>query len=85
MAIQALAWQSCRFALTLHYVVDSKSSKFWEVRRDGASVRVRYGRIGADGTKKTKEYADRDAAIAEMNKLIAQKTKKGYEEPDPAG
>ena len=59
---------------------DAKSSKFWEIWRSGVSVRVRYGRIGADGAKKTKEFDDEDAAVAHMEKLIDQKTKKGYEE-----
>ena len=59
---------------------DGKSSKFWEIGIDGTDVKVRYGRIGSDGQTKTKSLADADAAKAHMEKLIAQKTGKGYEE-----
>ena len=60
--------------------VDGKSDKFWEIKRDGVAVRVRYGRNGADGTTKTKEFDDESDAVAHIEKLIAEKTKKGYEE-----
>ena len=59
---------------------DNKSSKFWEIKRQGTDVTVRYGRIGADGTTKTKSFDSEAAATAHMDKLIGQKTSKGYEE-----
>jgi len=59
---------------------DGKSNKFWEVSVAACDVAVRYGRIGADGTTKTKQLADADAAKAHAEKLIAQKTGKGYVE-----
>lgn len=59
---------------------DGKSSKFWEIGIDGTDVTVRYGRIGSDGQTKTKSFAGADAAEAHMEKLIEQKTGKGYEE-----
>ena len=59
---------------------DGKSSKFWEIGIDGTDVAVRYGRIGSDGQTKTKSFPDADAAKAHMEKLIGQKTGKGYEE-----
>lgn len=59
---------------------DGKSSKFWEVAIDGTDVTVRYGRIGSDGQRKTKSFADAAAANAHLEKLIGQKTSKGYEE-----
>ena len=62
---------------------DGKSNKFWEISVDGASHTVRYGRIGTDGTTKTKEFDDEDEAMADAQKLIAQKVKKGYEETEP--
>lgn len=34
-------------------MVEGASSKFWEVRQDGATFTVTYGRIGAAGTVKT--------------------------------
>ncbi len=61
-------------------LVDDKSSKFWEISQAGTSVTIHYGRIGADGQSKTKTFASADAARAEAEKLIGQKTRKGYEE-----
>ncbi len=46
----------------------------------GDQHRVRYGRIGKDGTTKLKQFASADAARAAAEKLIAQKTRKGYSE-----
>jgi predicted DNA-binding WGR domain protein len=59
---------------------DGKSHKFWEIRVEGTSHTVRYGRIGTNGTTKTKDFADAAAATADAAKLIEQKVKKGYEE-----
>lgn len=64
--------------------VGGKSKKFWEVRRDGADVTVRYGRIGTDGQAKTKSFADPDKAAAHAAKLIVEKTGKGYVEQNRA-
>ncbi|MDO5080910.1 DUF4132 domain-containing protein [Buchananella hordeovulneris] len=63
---------------------DSKSDKFWHVQTDGTQVTVCYGRRGTAGTTKTKEYASEEAAVAEAEKLVAQKMKKGYvDDPHP--
>lgn len=59
---------------------DGKSHKFWEVSVEECDVTVRYGRIGTDGSTKTKSFSDADAAQAHADKLIRQKTGKGYEE-----
>ena len=59
---------------------DGKSNKFWEIRVSGASLTTRFGRIGTDGQSKTKSFADAAACEAEANKLIRQKTGKGYDE-----
>lgn len=61
-------------------LVDGKSAKFWEIVRSGTEVTVRYGRIGADGTSKLKDLVTEDAAVAHVEKLIGQKTAKGYEQ-----
>lgn len=60
--------------------VEDKSSKFWEISVDGCEVTVRYGRIGAAGTSKIKSFADTEAAQRGADKLIAEKTDKGYVE-----
>jgi predicted DNA-binding WGR domain protein/cell wall assembly regulator SMI1 len=56
--------------------------KFWAIKRDGASFTVKYGKIGTDGQEKTKDFDDEEAAEKEYDKLVAEKTKKGYEEVD---
>jgi DNA ligase-1 len=60
--------------------VEGKSSKFWEISTDGCEVTVRYGRIGTAGTSKVKAHADAKAARREADRLIAEKTGKGYVE-----
>ena len=60
--------------------VDGSSSKFWEVGVNGTDVTVRYGRIGTDGQTQTKSFGDAAAAQKHADKLIAEKTKKGYSE-----
>ena len=60
--------------------VDGKSSKFWEIAVDGTSVTVRFGRIGTNGQTQTKTFGDSAEASAHAEKLIAEKTGKGYVE-----
>jgi len=65
---------------------EGSSNKFWEIRIDGNSVRTRYGKIGASGQQTLKDYPNAAAATKEYDKLVAEKTKKGYEETDaPSG
>ncbi|MEV6237402.1 DUF4132 domain-containing protein [Lentzea sp. NPDC051838] len=59
-------------------LVDGGSAKFWEIERNGASVTVRFGRIGTAGQTQTKELASETAAEAHVAKLVAEKEKKGY-------
>jgi predicted DNA-binding WGR domain protein len=54
--------------------------KFWEIRVEGKSHTVRFGKTGTDGQTRTKSFADAAAAQKDADKLIAEKTKKGYEE-----
>jgi DNA ligase-1 len=61
---------------------DEKSSKFWEITLDGTSVTVRYGKIGASGQTQTKTFADATAAQKHHDKLVEEKTEKGYVEQD---
>jgi DNA ligase 1 len=64
-----------------HYeYVGGTSSKFWEISVSGCEVTVRYGRIGSAGTSKVKAHVDAQAAQREADKLIAEKTGKGYVE-----
>ncbi|MCR3748889.1 WGR and DUF4132 domain-containing protein [Lentzea californiensis] len=59
-------------------LVADGSAKFWEIGQDGATVTVRFGRLGAAGQTQTKELASADAAAAHIAKLVAEKEKKGY-------
>jgi len=59
---------------------DDKSSKFWEIAQAGELVTVRYGKTGTTGQSQTKAFADDSAATKHMEKLIAEKTGKGYVE-----
>jgi DNA ligase-1 len=59
---------------------DESSSKFWEVAVDGCNLTTTWGKIGTGGQSKTKTFATVEKAVAEMNKLIEEKTGKGYEE-----
>lgn len=66
--------------------VEGTSNKFWEIKLDGTSVRTRYGKIGTGGQQTLKEFDSVDKANKEYDKLVNEKTKKGYEEKDaPSG
>jgi predicted DNA-binding WGR domain protein len=60
--------------------VEGSSSKFWEIQVEGSSFTTRYGKIGTDGQQSLKEYDSPAKAQAEAEKLIGEKTKKGYVE-----
>ena len=57
---------------------DEKSHKFWEITLNGKEFTTRYGKIGANGTTKTKEFETEEKAKKEYDKLIKKKLKKGY-------
>jgi DNA ligase-1 len=57
---------------------EGTSSKFWEIELDGCDLTTRWGRIGSNGQSKTKTFASPDKARVEHDKLIAEKTGKGY-------
>jgi predicted DNA-binding WGR domain protein len=60
--------------------VEGSSAKFWEIKLEGTSYTTRYGKIGTDGQVSMKEYDTEEKAEREYEKIIAEKTKKGYEE-----
>lgn len=55
------------------------SEKFWMVTVEGKATIVHYGKVGTKGQIKRKEFASRAEAVAEANRLLAEKIKKGYE------
>jgi outer membrane protein assembly factor BamB len=54
------------------------SHKFYEVTVDGATVTVRFGRIGDAGQTKAEAHPTPEKARASAQKKIAEKRKKGY-------
>ncbi len=63
---------------------DGTSAKFWEAGVTGATLTVRFGRIGAAGQSKDKAFGSAAAAAAELAKLVKEKTGKGYALADVA-
>jgi predicted DNA-binding WGR domain protein len=64
---------------TLQYK-DEKSDKFWTIETNGNEFTVTFGKTGTDGQSQTKSFADEAACLKEAEKLIREKTKKGYAE-----
>jgi len=60
--------------------VDGESNKFWEANVNGKTLNVTFGKIGTRGQSKPKDFATPEKANAEMEKLIKEKTGKGYVE-----
>ena len=59
---------------------DSTSNKFWEVEVKGKTLNVTFGKIETKGQSKPKDFATPEKAKAEMEKMIKEKTGKGYVE-----
>jgi len=68
-----------RFELT-----SDTSNKFWPAAVVGSGLEVSWGRIGTAGQRQIKELTSAARAQADLDKLIAEKTKKGYCEVAPA-
>ena len=63
---------------------EGASNKFWEIDAAGVELTVRFGRVGTAGQSKTKVFGDAPAALKERDKLIREKTAKGYVAVDAA-
>jgi predicted DNA-binding WGR domain protein/tetratricopeptide (TPR) repeat protein len=57
---------------------DDKSHKFWDIEITGTSFTVYYGKAGTQGQTQTKDHASPAECKKAADKLIAEKTKKGY-------
>jgi uncharacterized protein (TIGR02996 family) len=66
-------------------LVEGTSRKFWEIKLDGESVTTRYGKIGTEGQASEKAFDGKAEAFKEHDKLIAEKTRKGYVEKGGGG
>ncbi|VVE85410.1 WGR and DUF4132 domain-containing protein [Pandoraea sputorum] len=61
-------------------LIEGNSSKFWEVGQHGAGLNIRWGRIGTAGQSQTKSFANDAMARSALEKLVKEKTGKGYAE-----
>ncbi|MDI1483885.1 DUF4132 domain-containing protein [Polyangium sp. y55x31] len=60
--------------------VEGSSKKFWQIERDGSQLSIQWGKIGTAGQSQVKDFPSEQKAQAEHDKLVAEKTKKGYVE-----
>ena len=59
---------------------EGSSDKFWSIELQDQGFIVHYGKAGTSGQAQQKTFATAEAAKKEHDKLIAEKTKKGYVE-----
>jgi predicted DNA-binding WGR domain protein len=57
---------------------DDKTSKFWIIEIDGKSYTVKYGKTGTNGQTSSKEFDSAEACLKAAEKVIKEKTGKGY-------
>lgn len=62
---------------------DGRSHKFWNIELQGSSFTVTFGKIGTDEQTQTKKFPTPEKAQAAADKLIREKTGKGYIETTP--
>jgi len=61
---------------------DGSSQKFWQIELQGASHRVTFGKVGTSGQSQTKDFETKAEAAKAYDKLVAEKLKKGYTDPN---
>ena len=57
---------------------DATSDKFWTAEADGTNQDISFGAVGTRGRRSEKQFASTEACLADTEKLIKQKIKKGY-------
>lgn len=57
---------------------DDKSAKFWEIKQEQNNLQIRWGKIGTNGQSQTKEFESDSKAQLAYDKLVKEKTGKGY-------
>jgi predicted DNA-binding WGR domain protein len=70
----------CRWYLEF---MGESSRKFWELTLDGATLVVRFGRLGTAGQTQQKLFADASIASAAARRLLREKLGKGYVDRTP--
>ncbi len=66
------------------HFTEGNSKKFWAIEVEGKGFTVHFGRLGTMGQAQKKEFASEAEAGKAADKLIAEKTKKGYAEVQTA-
>lgn len=59
---------------------EGSSNKFWTVWLEGTQLMTKYGKIGSAGSQTVKDFGTAEKVQKEYDKIVAEKTKKGYEE-----
>jgi uncharacterized protein (TIGR02996 family) len=59
------------------------SHKFWTIEFRGRSFTVSFGKVGTSGQTRTKSFASKAEAQEAADKLLREKTRKGYVETTP--
>lgn len=59
---------------------EGSANKFWQIDLEASELRIAWGKIGTTGQSQNKSFASSAAAQAELDKLVLEKTKKGYVE-----
>lgn len=73
----ATSGKDAEFTRSLSYEQGS-SRKFWRANVKGCELSVSYGRIGTNGQTMIKHFESTERARREMDKLVAEKLRKGY-------
>lgn len=60
--------------------IEGTTSKFWEIEQSGNSFTTWWGKIGSDAQSKTKTFSSEAEAKLEYDKIVNEKTRKGYVE-----
>lgn len=63
---------------------DGLSNKFWYVETVGSTQTIVFGKINTKGREVVKEFSSEVECLAETNKLVTEKLKKGYQELNEA-
>ncbi len=61
---------------------EGSSNKFWEVWTEGTQLMTKYGKIGAGGAQTVKDFGTAEKVTKEYEKIVSEKTKKGYAETE---
>lgn len=60
--------------------IDGNSDKFWQMEVSGINFTVTYGKNGTSGISQIKTFTSPEECLKAAEKLLAEKTKKGYSE-----